>query len=148
VERLAIEQDAVLAFAVIAEPLTVIRHDGDDRVVEEMFRLEPLEQPAYELVRVGNFAIVGVGEPMRGRRRVRGVRLVEVEEREHLRARFPIDPVGERVNADLPVALVVAQRLSASRNLDRIVEEIEAARDACLMAQHVRRHRRAGGVAG
>src|SRR4051812_39425792 len=59
-----------------------------------------------------------------------------------------VDPRSERVHGLRAIALGVGQRLAAAGHLDAIVEEVEAAADACLMPQDECRNSRAGGVAG
>ena len=62
VKRFAIQQDTVLGFSVIAEPLAMIGHHRDDRAILPAARLEAIEQPPDELIRIGDLAVVRAGE--------------------------------------------------------------------------------------
>ena len=149
-QRFTIEKDAVLGLSVIVQTFSVIRHDGDDRAREEAARVQPIEKSAYQFVRVRKLAVVRIGHAMRGWRRVRRVRLVQMEEGKHAAARAcfeALDPSGERVDRETAVALRVGERFARSGHLNSIVEEIEPAIDAGLMAKDVRGDRAAGGIA-
>ena len=148
VQRFAVQEDAVLRFAVIVQSFAVIRYDGDDRLVEQSLRLKPREKPADQFVRICDFAVVWVRQSVRRRRIVRRVRLVQVEEREQPCGRLPIDPRGERLDGQSSIALRLRQRFTGAGDFDRVVVKIEAASDAGLVSQHVRRHGRARRVAG
>ena len=122
-QRFAVEEQAVLGFAVIAEPFAMIGDDRDDRAVEDAARWRPSEKAPDELVGVRDLAVVGRSHRVRGRRRVRRVRLVEVQEHEQRarsRARRATPPAPRPFRA---VALRVGQRLPAPRDRQRIVEE-------------------------
>ena len=110
-QRFAVQQEAVLGLAVIAESFAVVGDDDHDRAIEDAARGKPIEKAAHELVRVGDLAVVGLRHRVRRRRRVRRVRLVEVQEREQRLAGVRIDPRRQRVHRARAVALRVRERL-------------------------------------
>ena len=57
-DRLVVDEQAVLLLAVIAEALAVIRQQDDRRSVVELVRLQVADQPADDLVGVGDLAVV------------------------------------------------------------------------------------------
>ena len=138
----------MLRLAVIVQPLTMIRDDGDDRGPEQAAGVQPLEKPADQLVGVRDLAVVRIGHSMARRRRIGRVRLVQMKECEDRTARVSVDPAGQRVHRDPAVALRVGERFTGSGDLNPVVEEIEPAIDAGLMAKNVCGHGTAGGVAG
>ena len=85
VNRFVVDEQSVLLLAVIPEPFTVIRQQHDRGTVVELTRLQVLEKMPDDFVAVGNLAVVRqvLAEPRR--RRVRLVRLVEMEEQERSR---------------------------------------------------------------
>ena len=124
-------------FAVIAEPFAVIGHDGDNGTIEEGPSLQPIEKAPDELVGVGDLAVVRLRHRVRRRRRIRRVRLVKMKEREEFLAGVTVNPRGQRVDRHASIALGVRQRFAGAGGFDRIIEKIEAAVDAGLMAQHI-----------
>ena len=83
-DRLAVEEDAVLLFAVVAEALAVIGEQDDEGSVVEPEPAQAIEERAHRGIRGRHLAVVGIGvrgAPRLGRL-VGGVRLVQVEEEE------------------------------------------------------------------
>ena len=58
-ERLAVEEDAVLLLAVVAQPLAVVGEEDDDRPVVDPLLLQLGEQVADDRVGGGDLAVVG-----------------------------------------------------------------------------------------
>ena len=85
VDRLVVEEQAVLLLAVIAEAFAVIRQQHDRRSVVELMRLQVVDEAADDLVGVGDLAVVGRVLREARRRRVGLVRLVEMQEQERAR---------------------------------------------------------------
>jgi hypothetical protein len=122
VERFAIEEHAVLGFAVVVQTLAVVGEDEDRRALEVSERPDPGEEPPERRVGGRDLAVVGVRKPTgEGRRRcVRRVRLEEMDEEEPgalvaAFARKAAEP-GERGVDRLDArALELAQRCGDSR---------------------------------
>src|SRR6185295_7634239 len=125
-ERLAIEQDAVLLLAVIAEPLAVIGKEHDDGPIVETQALELVEEPADDSVRRRDLAVVSVriaGAERLGRL-VRRMRLVEVKQEEERFALARLDPI-ESEPRGLPSRPLAAAEGLAGAQVDRRLEEVE-----------------------
>ena len=137
VQRLAIEKHAMLLLSVIAEPLSVIRGNGDDRMVVTPHRPQGVEEPAHDLVGVGDIAVVGRGVARMPARRIVGrVRFVQVEKREHRPLRAG-ESVGKGLRGQGAVPLLVPQgRVAASG--DGVVILVEALGDAGPLAKDER----------
>jgi len=83
-DRLAIEEDAVLLLPVVAEPFAVVGEEDDERPVVDPQLLQLVEKRADDAVRGRHLRVVAVGilRPVRLRRLVGRVGLVRVEKRE------------------------------------------------------------------
>ena len=80
-----VDEDAVIALAVLAERLAVIAGDDDDRPIQQAPAVERLEQPADLRVGKRDFADVRIAAYRRAERFgriVRTVRVVEVRPQE------------------------------------------------------------------
>src|SRR4029453_6068449 len=99
-DLLAIEKDAVLVLAVVAQPLPMVGKEDDDRAVVEPFLAEEIEEASDDRVGGGDFSVVRrrrVARAERIGRGIRRVRLVEVEKGEEMGVRGSTrDPVLER----------------------------------------------------
>src|SRR6185295_13202117 len=96
-----IDEEAMRALTVLAEALAVIADDGDDGPAQKIARFEEVQQPPDLRVDEGDFAEVGAfGEllPIRRRRRVRRVRVVEVNPAEKACAPNALEPFQRRVS--------------------------------------------------
>ena len=129
----------MLLLAVVAQPFAVVGGHRDQEPA--LAGLQAIQQPAHQLVGVGDLAVVGVAAGVARRRGVRGVRLVEVEEGEEARVRPGLHPPGQRLHRHGTVALDRGQRLHGPLRLDRVIVEVEALRDPGLAPQHVGRDR-------
>ena len=129
--------------AVIAESFAVIGEQHDGRAIVDSRSAKALEQPADDLVRVGDLAVVRrVGRITRWRR-VGLVRLVEVEEQEERRFRM--------ASSHLSAAASVARRRAGpvrstapGRRRQLAVVGVEPLVDPGRPAKHVGRHEAAG----
>ena len=146
-QRFAIQQQSMLGLAVIAESFAVVGDENNDCAIENAARGQAIDEPADDLVRIRDLSVVRLCVRVRRRRRVRRVRLIEMEKGEERLAGVAVDPGGQRVGGDLPVALRFGERFARTGDGQPVVEEIEPAIDAGLVAQHVRRDRGAGDVA-
>ena len=140
---LAIEEEAVLVLAVLAEALPVVGGHHHDRAVQEPAAVELVQQPPDELVRVGDLAVVRILRAVSLRRRVRRVRLVEVQEREEPRGPRPSIQCA---SASAAVAPSRCGALNAVRRgaFDGVFVEVEPLRDAGRTREDERRDRRPG----
>ena len=91
-DRFVVQKDAVLLLTVISKPLTVIREQDDGRVIIHAMGSQRLQQPANDLIRVGDLPIIGsvLGVPRRC-----GVRLVwfvEMQEQEQAGRALQVKP--------------------------------------------------------
>jgi hypothetical protein len=144
VDRLVVDEQAVLLLAMIAESFAVIRHQHDRRTVVELMRLQVLHQAADDFVAVRDLAVVGRVRREACRRCVRLVRLVEMEKQKRARRADGVEPVFGDFFGFAAVALDLADRELRRTGWHLAVEEIEPLADARLFAQHVRRHDAAG----
>jgi hypothetical protein len=71
-------EESVRTLTVLAERLSVIRRDDDERVVERARRPQAVEETAEDSVRVGNLARVRIGCVTSSKWFRRGVRLVGI----------------------------------------------------------------------
>ncbi len=98
--RFAVEKDPVLVLAVLAEPFAVVRQEDDEGAVVEALLLQEPEEGPDDRVGRRDLAVVGTSRVARReglRRRVGGVRLVEVEDgQEGLSLRESRDPALEK----------------------------------------------------
>ena len=153
VQRFAVEEHAVLRFAVVAEAFAVVREDEDRRPLVLAALPQAVEEAAERGVGGGDLAVVRIGEarPERLGRGVRRVWLEQVDEQEPgaalsalLRA---VEPAQGRVHRLDARALQLADGRGFV-HLQLVVVGGEAGREAGLAPQHVSRDRGAGGVAG
>ncbi len=146
-DRLAIEQDAVLVLAVLAEPLAVVREEDDDRPVVDAEALQLVQQVADDPIGRGHLAVVllGIARGEGLRRLVGGVRLVDVEEEEKGLLRRGAQPV-ERQPQGLGPRPLEAAEAAAGLELDAVLVEIEAGPQPVLPLEHIGRHRAARGI--
>ncbi len=135
-----VDEQAVLLLAVVAEPLAVIRQQHNRRAIVQLLVCEMRDHPADDLVRVRDFAVVRriFLEPLR--RRVRLVRLVQMEKQEELRRGLAVQPPFGDCFRLAAVALQAADARFGSSRRHRSVEEIEALVDAGFLSQDERRH--------
>ena len=97
VDRFVVHEQPMLLFAVIAEAFAVIRQQHDGRSVVELVRFQIANQPADDLVAVGDLAVVRreLRKPLG--RRVRLVRLVQMQKQKGARRSDGIEPAfGDR----------------------------------------------------
>ena len=150
VDRLAVEENAVLVLAVVVEPLAVVRQEDDEGAVVDVLVLEVLQERADDLVGPRDLAVVGqlVAAERRApaARTASGARRGEGTRRTGPSARGPIQSVQQRLRL-APVALDARQRLARLRRLDVVLVEVEAPRDSGRVREHDRGHRAAGRVA-
>ena len=136
VNRFVVDEEAVLLLAVIAEPFAVIRQHDHRRAVVQLVRLEIFHEPSDDLVGIGDLAVVRrvCGEALR--RRVRLVRLVEMEEEKRARGAGGCEPLlGNRFRR-AAVALHLTDARVERRLRHLAVEEVESLADSRLLAQH------------
>ena len=142
-DRLAVEKDAVLVLAVVAESLAVVGEEHDERAVVDLPHAEKVEKPSGDRVRRRDLAVVGVGSItrlQRLRRLVGRVRLVEVEKREEAPVRrLRADPALEPAARVVPGPLKLPDRLGGVARLDGIVVEVEALADSGPAVENDRR---------
>src|SRR5437899_4567014 len=82
-DRLAIEEDPMLVLPVLTEPLAVVRQEQDERSVIQTLALQETEESSDNGIGRRDLAVVGVSRVTRREglgRRVRGMRLVDVED--------------------------------------------------------------------
>ncbi len=126
----------------IPQPLPVVGRHGQDRPVQEAAATQGDQEPAHELVGVGDLPVVSVIEPLVGRERVVGrVGLVEVKEGEKAAPILSQDPPSERIHRHRPVPSLGGQRRLGGVDLEGVVVEVEAPRDPRRRAQHEGRDR-------
>ena len=82
VNRFVVQEQSVFLFAVVAQPFAVVRDEHDRGLIVELAGLEVPHEAAEDFVRVGDGAVVGSqrAEPLG--RRVRRVRLVQMQKQE------------------------------------------------------------------
>ncbi len=150
VDRLAVEQDAVLVLAVVVQALTVIREKDHERAVVEPALLQKRDHLAHDLVGSGDLAVVRkrVAALVGLRRLVRRVRLEEVQERKDAALRMGRNPIREEPLGLLAAALHAREGLVHARRLDVVLPEVEAPRNSGRVRQNDRGDRAARGVAG
>ena len=110
VRRLAVEKHAVLLLAVIAEPLAVVREQHDGRSIVELRRAKAIEQAADELVGIRDLAVVRIVLRETLGRRIRLVRLVEMQKEKKRFRTLTVEPFlgrGERLRS---IALHLSDR--------------------------------------
>jgi hypothetical protein len=152
-DRLAVEQQAVLVLAVVAQPLAVVGEQDDQSPVVDSAPVELGEKPADEIVGSGDLAVVGVGVARlhHRRRAVRSVRLVEVQEEEERPLSDPIEKTQRRVDglAAGPFGGAVDPGSARARGSGscRCIVEVEAGGDPGALRQNLRRDGCASGVA-
>ena len=101
-DRLVVEKQSVFLFLVIFQSFAVIGSDDDRRLGVPTARAQVREQLADDLVGIRDLAVVFVRLRKPGRRRIRRMRLVDVEEQEDLVAGPGVEPLlrgRERVRA-------------------------------------------------
>ena len=138
----------MLLLAVVQQALAVVGGHGDDRAVVEARAAQARQQTTDELVRVGHFPVVGIGVlavPLG--RRVRRVRLVEVEEREEAARALGLGEARDGFGRDGAVPLQIADRLGPRLRLEGVVPGGEAVGDAGGPPQHEGRHGAGGRIA-
>ena len=124
-------------FAVVAEPFAVIGRQDDRRLVVELVRLEVLDEAADELVDVSNLAVVRLERVEPRWRRVRRVRLVEVQEQERPLGAGLFQPAFRNRHRLGAVARQAASGLAGAGVGHLAVEEREALGDAGRRPQRV-----------
>ena len=146
-EHLPVDEDQVIHLAVIHQALAVVGEQNDHRVPVEAQFLEPPNQLADHRVGGGDLAVVGIAVAFgeRRRRRVGGVRLVEVEEQEERRSRDLAKPARGR-GQGLPSWPLQLAEPTAGLEPDAVVVNIEPTPDSGLAAQYVGRNEAAGRV--
>ena len=134
-----VQEQAVLALAVIAKTFSVIGDRDDERAIETALTLEQRDQPRHARVHIGDFAVVRPRAIRRveGRRRgVRRVRVVQVDPgEERLIAGLLGDPRAGGVHDRSATAL----RLELHRRVEAVelrVELVESLREAVLAAEN------------
>jgi hypothetical protein len=143
--RLAIEKEAVLLFAMIAEPFAVIGKQDDGGAVVEIHPAQAIEEAPDDLVGVGDLAVVRRVGAKPCRRRVGLVRLVDVEEEEErLGAVAPLEPGFRDRQRLFAAALHLPDRQLARRRGHVAVVRVEALADTRRLPQHECRHEAAG----
>ena len=140
-----VEKEPVLLLAVIAEPFAVIGEQHDGRALVDARGAQPVEQPADDLVRVGDLAVIRLVGGEARRRRVGLVRLVDVEEEEErlLRIARPEPLLSGRERA-FAIALDLADRALSRGRRQLAVVGVESLVQADRRSQHVGRHESAG----
>ena len=127
-DRFVVDEQAVFLLAVIAEPFAMIRQQHDRRPIVELVRFQVPHELADDFVRVGDLAVVGsvLGEAVG--RRVRLVRLVQVQEEKRPRRTDRREPAFRDGFRRRAVALHLADSSCRARRRHLAVEEIEALR--------------------
>ena len=145
-----IQENAVFLFLVIAQPFAMVRRKHDERRLVQAARLQKIDEFPHQRVAVRNLAVVRVRVllAIRRRRCVRRVRLVQVEKKEERPLLVPGDPLfgdGQRLGAR---SLHLPDRCFRScGDGECCVVVVEAAIDARVFSQDVRRNGRTGGIA-
>jgi hypothetical protein len=149
-DRLAVEEDAVLLFPMVAEAFAVVGDDEDEGAVVEPAVAQELQEVAHDRIGAGDLRVIRRphAAAVRLGRVVRRVWLVEVEKDEERLRGMRIDERARRGGGRGAVALHESHRLLAAGRRDAIVVRLEAARDPGRAAQHERRHGGASAVAG
>ena len=136
VDRFVVDEEPVLLLAVVAEPFSVIRQQDDRRPVVQLMRLQVLDQESDDFVGVRDLSVVGRVFRKTFRRRVRLVRLVEMEEEKRARGAGGCEPLlGNRFRR-AAVALHLTDARVERRLRHLAVEEVESLADSRLLAQH------------
>ena len=136
VDSLVVHEQPVLLLAVVAEPFSVIRQQDDRRPVVQLMRLQVLDQASDDFVGVRDLSVVGRVFRKTFRRRVRLVRLVEMEEEKRARGAGGCEPLlGDRFRR-AAVALHLTDARVERRLRHLAVEEVESLADSRLLAQH------------
>ena len=146
-DRFLVGEQAVPGFAVVAEPFAVIGRQDDRRLVVELVRLEVLDEAADELVDVSNLAVVRLERVEPRWRRVRRVRLVEVQEQERPLGAGLFQPAFRNRHRVGAVARQAASGLAGGGVRHLAVEERKALGDAGRRPQRVTGHDTGGRVA-
>ena len=139
----------MLLLPVLIQPFAMVGEQHDRGAIVDPLPLQVVEELADDRVRRGDLAVVRRARVLAakfGSRRVRRVRLEEVEEEEERLLRAPFDPaLGDRFRFGAR-PLQAADRLAAL-HLDVVVVEVEGLRQSAVAAEHVRGDGRTGGVA-
>ena len=93
VDRVVVDEEPVLLLAVIAESFAVVRHENHGRLVVELMGLQIVQQPADDLVRVGDLAVVGPVISGSLGWRVASSRFVQMQEEERAGRAHRVEPV-------------------------------------------------------
>ncbi len=139
VNRFVVEKQAVLLLPVIPEAFAVIGEQDDGGAVVQLVRLQVLNQTADDFVAVGDLAVVWRVLREALGRRVRFVRLVEVQKQKRARRALRIEPVLGHFFRFAAIALDLPDAQFRRRRRHVAVEEIKTLRDAGFLPQHVRR---------
>ena len=141
-QRLAIEKEAVLLLAVLAEAFAMVGKQDDQGFIVDALALQIVDEITDDAIGVGDLAIVmiPVGAEVWLGRSVGSVRVVEVEEKEEGLARLSVEPFLRRLQRLVTISLYAADGRVAFERLDIVVEEIEAAGNARFASQNERRN--------
>src|SRR5262249_42332346 len=129
---LIVKEHAVTLFAMLSECLSVIGHDGDDRVLVQTAASQKRQELAHRRVRVSNLTVVRLGSitTLIGFRRiVRVVRVVNMNPDEELAGWTPPEPCQRVVHDFSSAALYAAVAVFSGLTLmEPSVVNIEPAR--------------------
>ena len=128
----------MIHLAVVHQTLPVVREQNDQRLVVDPKLLETPDQAGDHRIRGGHLPVVRVvvAAGKWRRRRVRGVRLVQVEKQEEGRTRHPSEPLRRSRQRLRPGTLKPAQ-LPPGLESDLVVVDVEPPGDPGTGAQDV-----------
>jgi hypothetical protein len=128
VDRLAVDQHAVLVLAVVVEPFAVVREEHDQGAVVDAASLEELQKGSDDLVGPRDLAVVAQLVPgeIRLGRLVGRMRLEEVEKGEERLARVPRDPLRQQSLRVVAAALHPRNGLVHLVGLDVVLVKLES----------------------
>ena len=146
-----VDEEPVRPLAMFAEALAVIAHHHDDGVAREIVLVEVREQPADLRIDEGDLADVGAVRVARLeglRRRVRRMRVVEVDPPEEARSGDLVEPRQRVIGYFIagPIDAAERQRL-IFRQVEVVEVGLKALRDPPLVIEYVGADEPAGGEA-
>ena len=144
----AIKKDAVFRFAMLVQSFAVIGHQHDHRAVVNFLPFQIVDELTDDRIGRGDLAVIRrrrVSAPVWLGRRVRRMRLEEMQQKKERAIALLADPTLRDCGGRCAVALQLALRFAAA-HFDGVVIKLERVLDSGRAAKNVRRDRRAGCV--